>query len=76
MVPHMYVWPPHVQSDGPPYLIWNRYCMVPPHVQYDFFRAASKESTVCPTKEYLAANDENYISFSTPELTECNNTGH
>ena len=24
--------PPHVQSDGPPYLIWNMYHMVPPHV--------------------------------------------
>ena len=42
MVPNMYVWPPphvcmvppHVQYDvidsyGPPYLIWNRYLMVP-----------------------------------------------
>ena len=24
--------PPHVKSDGPPCLIWNRYHMVPPHV--------------------------------------------
>ena len=23
-----------------PYLIWNRYHMVPPHEQYDFFRPA------------------------------------
>ena len=34
--------------DGPPYLIWNRYCMVPPYAGYDFFRPALKESTASP----------------------------
>ena len=77
-------------SYGPPYLIWNRYLMVPLtlygtcivwsptcmygyiqmydlivppylhgtgiiwslHVQHDFFRPASKESTACPKKYF------------------------
>ena len=51
--PHVHMVPCHVKclhvlydSYGPPYLIWNRYhivpphvCMVSPHVKYDFFRS-------------------------------------
>ena len=40
----MYIWSPHVKcldvlydSSGPPYLIWNRYHMVPPHILYESY---------------------------------------
>ena len=54
--------PPHVWSDGPPLAYMEQVygrptCTYgpPPHVRYDFFRPASKESTACPNKYTVIA---------------------
>ena len=53
----------------PPYLIQNRYHVVPPHVWYDFFRPALKESAVCPNNDMntiVHNNNNNHINYFLP----------
>ena len=36
-------------SDGPPYLIWNRYHMVPPHMYYMIFSGQLRKRSTART---------------------------